>query len=223
MAGSWSSGVLNSYVSPRFMDFRTAVIPDFTDRFPEAPHWMVNFFLNSVLRARYKPGIQQAVLGYLRRSHHAFTAYHDARRQTLTFLEGHNPHNPKLRAYYDTVAAWEAFALQTSMALDLSRWINKGDGAFKKNDGSKEQRLYSMANQVKHVGKCIESGQCTEEDTLPLWLSNAGLESFGIRVTYSEAAEILADVATLADRLQDPLGLREPDNETSEVSEQGSA
>ncbi len=63
-----------------------------------------------------------------------------------------------------------------------------------------------MANQIKHIGSCIASGQCTTADTVPLWLTNQGLVSFGVDVTFTEAAEILSDLAELADKLQDPRG-----------------
>ena len=124
---------------------------------------------------------------------------------TIQYLDGNDPHNPRLSKYYDAVANWESFCLQVSMALDLFRWLNGGQGAFQRNDGSPEQRLYTVANQVKHLASCVESGQCTETDTAPLWLTNAGLASFGVAVTYAEAAGVLSNLAQLADELQDPL------------------
>ncbi|MEQ1531146.1 MAG: hypothetical protein ABL925_17660, partial [Methylococcales bacterium] len=64
--------------------------------------------------------------------------------------------------------------------------------------------IYTIANQVKHVVSCVKERQCTEEDTIPLWLTNDGLSSFGVNLSYSEAAEILGDMAKLANLLQDP-------------------
>ena len=95
------------------------------------------------------------------------------------------------------------------MAINLFQWLNAGQGAFQKNDGSKEQRLYDMANLVKHTASAVESGQCGDADTVPLWLTNDGLRSFGLFVTYAEASEILIDVSALADDYQDPHSLRE--------------
>jgi hypothetical protein len=203
--GRWSSAILNEYIAPGVSTFTAAEVPDLTDRHSQAPHWLANHFLNSVLRAAYGPGFRQAALGYLRRAHHAFRSYHDARRLTLAFVQGHEPGVPRLREYYDAVAAWETFVLQCSMAYDLFRWLNQGQGAFEKGDGSKEQRLYRMANQIKHVPSCIDSGQCTANDTIPLWLTNEGLNSFGLSVSFAEAGELLSDLARVADDLQDPL------------------
>jgi len=205
MTMRWSSGVLNTLAAPNLTEFRRAEIPDLTSRFPEAAHWLANSFLNSALRARYKPRVQQVVLGYLRRAHHGFVAYHDARQATLKYLEDDDPHRGAVRAYYGAVALWENFALQVAMAFHLYNWLSRPERAFEKNDGSPEQRLYSIANHIKHVGSCVDSGQCTEEDTLPLWLSNDGLQSYSTAVSFGEPAEILQDIASLADLLQDPV------------------
>jgi hypothetical protein len=72
------------------------------------------------------------------------------------------------------------------MSIDLFRWLNEGLGLFQKNDGSKEQRLYEIANLIKHTASAITSGQCGEADTVPLWLANDGICSFGLIVTYAE-------------------------------------
>jgi hypothetical protein len=95
------------------------------------------------------------------------------------------------------------------MALDLFRWLNQGEGAFKKNDGTKEQRLYDIANCVKHTAGKVDSGQCGPSDTVPLWLTNHGFSSFGLHVTYREAANVLSDLSKLAEEYQDPHSMRE--------------
>ena len=222
MVWRWSSGVLNSLVAPNVTTFTQAVIPDLTERFPEAQHWLVNFFLNSVGRGRYKPRVQQVALGYLRRAHHAFLSYHDARRTTLEYLDGNDPYSPRLRTFYAAVALWETCALQISMAISLYNWLSRPERAFEKNDGSKEDRLYTIANHIKHVSSCVDEGQCTEQATMPLWLSNDGLVSFGVSVTYTEVSEILADVASFADLIQDPLALASAEDSAADAVESAS-
>jgi hypothetical protein len=64
-----------------------------------------------------------------------------------------------------------------------------------------------MANHIKHTASCVQSEQCLPEHTVPLWLSSTGLQSFGLSVTYLEAADILRAICTLADELQNPGGL----------------
>jgi hypothetical protein len=200
----FSNHVLNEFVAPGLAEFTIAEIPDLRLQFPQAQHWVGNHLLNSVFRARFKHGMRQLVIGYLRRSSRSFNAYHRAREISAKYIEAHSKGAQPIKKYYSAVNSWEEFVLQSGMALDLFRHINCGDGSFKKNDGSPEQRLYTIANQVKHTASCVASGQCTEKNTIPLWLSNNGLKSFGISITFIEAASVLADVSRLADGLQDP-------------------
>jgi hypothetical protein len=200
----WNPEILNKFVAPDIAKFTSAEIPDLTDKFPQANYWVVNHFLNSALGTSFKDRWRQVVLACIRRSHNAFSDYHEARSRTLAYLDGNQPDNPKVGHYFDAVSSWESFALQFSMAIDLFRWLNQGQGAFKKNDGSKEQRLYEIANLIKHTASAVDSGQCGESDTVPLWLGNTGLHSFNLLVTYAEAAEILIDLGTIADELQNP-------------------
>jgi hypothetical protein len=205
----WNPAILSKFIAPNIAEFTSAAIPDRADTFPQASYWVVNHFLNNALRAAFKDRWRQVVLAYIRRSHNAFVAYHDARSRTLDYLDGNEPLNPSVAKYFDAVSSWENFALQSSMAIDLFRWLNQEKGAFDKNDGSKEQRLFDIANLVKHTASAVSSGQCTESDTVPLWLSNRGLHSWNLSLTYAEASEVLLEVAELADELQDSRSLGE--------------
>ena len=205
----WNPAILSKFIAPGIADFTSADIPDLTERFPQAPHWVTNHFLNNALGTSFKDRWRQVVLAYIRRAHNAFSSYHEARSRTLAYLDGNQPDNPRVSRYFDAVSSWENFALQISMSIDLFRWLNEGLGLFQKNDGSKEQRLYEIANLIKHTASAMTSGQCGEADTVPLWLANDGICSFGLIVTYAESSEILIDVSTLADDYQDPHSLRE--------------
>lgn len=205
----WNTDLLDKFVATGISTFTTASIPDLTPEFPQAKYWLANHFLNNALTASFPDRSRQVVLGYLRRVHHAFEAYHAARETTLRYLDENQPDNPRIQLYYDTIAIWEGFSLQAGMAIDLFKWLNGGTGAFSKNDGSSTCRLYSIANQVKHVASCLESAQCSPNENVPLWLSNAGLQSFGLALSFEEAAEELRGLAVLADKLQDAKGFVE--------------
>ena len=78
------------------------------------------------------------------------------------------------------------------------------DKAFEKNDGSIEQRLNSLYNQMKHVESRIENGQMLPETTVPVWLENIGLRSVNASMTFAETAEVLKELAKYADALMNP-------------------
>jgi hypothetical protein len=204
----WNTDFLDTLIAPEISRFTKAEIPDISGDFPEAKFWLGNHFLNNALRSQFKDRARQVVLGYLRRAHHAFDAFHEARHATLRFLDGNQADNPRIQAYYDAIALWETFSLQAQMAFDHFKWLN-GKGAFTKNDGSVAFRLYTIANQVKHLTGCVDSGQCGQNDSLPLWLTNNGIHSFGTSVTFAEAAEQLRLISELANKLQDPIKFSE--------------
>jgi hypothetical protein len=114
---------------------------------------------------------------------------------------------PQLGRYYAAVNEWESFALQTQMAIDLYTYISSSK-AFEPGDGSPEQRLYDTANAVKHLRGRVASQQFREEDILPLWINRDGIRSFEFNLTFDEATSVLRDVASFADMLQNPAGMR---------------
>jgi len=201
---AWNKDILDKHVAPDISQFDNAIIPDLTELYSQSEHWITNHFLNTVLGAKFKDRWRQVVIGYLRRSQNSFLYYHKARELTMEYLDGNDTSNPRISRYYIAVSEWENFALQVSMAIDLFKWLNQGQGAFEKNDNSKEQRLYSIANNIKHTSSCVNSGQIIENDTIPLWLNNQGIVSYDFSITYIEASEILNDIAKLADEYQNP-------------------
>jgi hypothetical protein len=216
---NWNPEILNKFLAPGISEFTSAEIPDLAQSYPQASHWVSNHFLNNVLRGHFKDRWRQVVLAYIRRAQNAFLSYQEARQMTLDYLDGNQPDNPRINRYFSSVTAWENFSLQISMVIDLFRWLNEGTGAFEKNDGSKEQRLYEIANLIKHTASAVNSGQCPESGTIPMWLENDGIHSFETSVTFQEASEILADVCNLANDYQDPRSLREKWSIDSESDE----
>ena len=200
----WNPAILDAHVAPGFSSFTSAEIPPLSDAFPQAPHWLANHFLNAVLRGTFTDGQRQACVAFLRRVQECITCYSEARTATQAhFTRGSA--QPGLKTYYAAVAQWEATLLQLSIALDTMRFFGGGTKLFAKNDGTPLQRLYTIANHVKHVGSCISSGQCTPADTLPLWLSSSGLCSFDTEATWAELASVIDELTELADMMQDPI------------------
>jgi hypothetical protein len=203
---------LDKLVAPGISTFTQATIPDLADRFPQADHWVINFFLNSYFNfsMSYPDDARQLYLSFLRRAQLAVGAYADARTLTLKYLDGNDPNNPRIRAYYAATARWEHFTIESSIVLDIFRYINGGQGAFAKGDRSHEDRLYHLANKVKHIGDDIRNkGLYRVTDSVAVWLSDTGLNGVDAQVTFTEAAQFLEDVAKVADEVQNPLGLAE--------------
>jgi hypothetical protein len=58
-------------------------------------------------------------VAFLRRAQDAHAAFQNARTVTLDFVAKAQPGNPGVRRYYAAVGAWETFALQSAMSMDL--------------------------------------------------------------------------------------------------------
>jgi hypothetical protein len=78
-----------------------------------------------------------------------------------------------------------------------------------KDDGSVIQRLNLLYNRTKHLETAINSGQLPPDGTLPVWLTNDGLQAVDAELTFTELAGILTDLAKWADAAQNPLTMRE--------------
>ena len=166
----------------------------------ESAHWIANFFLNSSLGASFAPPMNAYAYNFLRRAQYAFTEHKLARGATLSFVAG-GSRSP--RGYAEALFHWETFLGQAwhGYAILVTAWKGK---AFDKNDGSTEQRLNALYNQMKHVESRIDNAQMLPGATVPVWLTNDGLRSVDAHLTYSETGEVLKDLAKYADALSNP-------------------
>jgi hypothetical protein len=97
--------------------------------------------------------------------------------------------------------------LNIQIFIDLANRMKReiGDSpVFIENDGSRDQRAYVMANTVKHWGSDVAVERHEEHQTIPLWLLNEGLTTRSHQLSFPELATLVAEIATVADGLQDP-------------------
>lgn len=146
---------------------------------------------------------------FLRRAQQAFAEHQIARTCTLEFLASGGQ---SVRRYVDALYHWECFLGQAwhAFAVLVKAWEGK---AFEKGDGSVEQRLNALYNQMKHVESRIENGQMIADATVPVWLENEGLRSVDEHLTFAETADILRELAKYADALMDPLTAKQKLND----------
>ena len=197
MAIQFSNVILNKHIAPGISEFTQAEIPDMSAYAKESPHWIANFFLNSAFTASFKPPMNAYAYNYLRRAQSAFSEHDLARQSTLGFIESGGQ---SVTRYTDALFHWESFLGQAWHAYNLL--ITAWDGrAFDKNDGSVEQRLNTLYNQMNHVESRIDNGQMPDGATVPVWLENEGLRSVDTHLSYTETADVLKDLAKYADAL----------------------
>lgn len=207
MTVTFNTELVDLLIAPGLSQFTVFEAPDLTELHPEATHWLANHFLNTLLGPRFKDKYRQWALNQLFRAEVAFRDYHEARVITFDVLEKGQPGRPAIRTYFKAIARWESCLLNIQIFIDVLNKMKKdlGDEAvFIENDGSREQRAYTMANTIKHWGGDVASGRHEEHQTIPVWLCNEGLMSRSHQLTFGELASIVGDVACVADALQDP-------------------
>jgi hypothetical protein len=205
MAITFSAQIRDNHIAPGVSSFTSAEIPDMSQYTKESPHWVANFFLNSAFTAKFRPPMDVYAYNFLRRAQFAFTEHALARESTLRFLEGGNQ---SVTRYVEALHHWESFLGQAwhAYALLQKAWGGKG---FDKGDGSVEQRLNAIYNQMKHVESRIDNAQMQPGATVPVWLENQGLRSIDANLTYAESGEVLMELAKYADALMNPKTAKE--------------
>jgi hypothetical protein len=205
MTTRFSSTILDKHIAPRVSIFTKAEIPDMSTWSKESPHWISNFFLNSAFDASFSAPMNAYAYNFLRRAQYAFSEHQAARTSTLEFL---NSGGQLVTIYAKALFHWECFLGQAwhAFALLITAW---NGNAFNKTDGSVEQRLNALYNQMKHVESRIENKQMPPGATVPVWLENDGLRSVDANLTFAETAEVLKELAKYADVLSNPKSAKE--------------
>lgn len=94
------------------------------------------------------------------------------------------------------------------MGYEILRKVAKRK-VFQNGDGSEYERLNHLYNRLKHTESAIERDQIPKDSTLPVWMTNAGLQSADSNLSWQELANLLAELSSLASVLEDPLTARE--------------
>ncbi len=208
MAVTFNSELLDRFLAPGISVFTVCDAPSIEEMHPESSHWLTNHFLNSILRSHYKNRYRQYAINQLFRAQTAFREYHEARALTNEYLASGNPGSPATRAYFKAIARWESCFLNIQMFIDVMNKMKKDlkdEPVFKDGDGTPEQRAYALANTIKHWGADVAADRHSEDDTIPVWLTNTGFASRLSSLTYTELATLVGQLATAANELQDPL------------------
>lgn len=201
----FSNYVIDKFIAPNASSFTQAEIPDMLGYDKESSHWVANFSLNSVLLAAWKPPYHAYMYNYLRRAEAAFREHHAARTETLAFIESGRQ---STKRYTAALFHWETFLGQSWHAYKtLQKCFDVA--LYKPGEGSVEERLNALYNQMKHVESRIENKKMLEGVTVPVWLTNQGLVSVDSVMTFSETGGVLKDLAKWANILQDPLSAPE--------------
>lgn len=203
MTITYGAHIRDKHIAPGVSTFTAAEIPDMSGHTKESGHWIANFFLNSAFTATFKPPMDVYAYNFLRRVQFAYSEHALARDATLLFLAGGSQ---SVTRYAEALFHWECYLGQAWHAYALLAKAWEGT-LFKQGDGSVEQRLNAMYNQMKHVESRIENAdkqQMLPGATVPVWLENNGLRSVDTVLSYAETGAVLKDLGKYANALMNP-------------------
>jgi len=197
---SLSNYSLDTFIAPHLSELTSLCVPNLEGCTGEYGPWVNNFILNTKFRVRLKDRNRQLILYFLRKVEGAFQEYHEGRDFLASYLQ---KRNEAVSAYFHALRHFEVAASLAYHAYDTVRTLVQ-EKLFTHDDGSPLQRLNRLQNISKHANKELGFGSIPDNLSIPIWLTNTGIECHDTALSFAEFAELLQELARLAEVLSNP-------------------
>jgi hypothetical protein len=107
----------------------------------------------------------------------------------------------QLNDYYRAVLHIEQCIAATHHAEALVSTAYQLLGSIDRPRSDAAQRLRKLYNTSKHVDERIEKGELLDDATLPIWLTNEGMESKDHSLSFAELSAFMQDYVDLTNSL----------------------
>lgn len=185
----------DTYVAPKLSKLTTCGAPEITDWQDRARGSLADFIIVSMLRVTFTESDRQYLFNIVRRVEGAIEEYANARTHLLAHLAADDPN--AVSHYLLSLMHFENCISQVAQAnMLMAKWT--GEKLFEDKDGSPYFRLNFLYNRSKHIYAAINSGQLPSGGTVPVWVTNDGLECEGERLGFDELVVMLDDLARTA-------------------------
>jgi DNA-directed RNA polymerase subunit RPC12/RpoP len=162
---------------------------------PMNPTRLNAFILRSIFNANLTARSRAYIFNFLRRAEGALSAYLQARKALIEYLE--TPRNV-VSPYFTALLNFEVCISQCYQGYEL---LKTASGTFKLKGAGVVKRLRQLYNVSKHMNKEIRGGQIPTEATAAIWITNHGLESKGVRLSFDELLATLRQMDRVAEEL----------------------
>jgi hypothetical protein len=202
LSGKLSNYALDTFVAPKLSELTECNITDISDQLEQANNWITHFVLNSIFKVvGYNPEAKASVLFFLRRAEAAFREFHYARIFLLEYL---SQERENVSVYFEVLfhletciaQMWQAVAQLISQKKKIT---GQKEQIYKKGEGSSYERLNLLYNMSRYAGDNV-----LEEATMPIWITNIGIEGKEASISYTELVDILNEIGDFADKLTNP-------------------
>lgn len=198
---------LDTFIAPHLSELTSVDVPLLHGCTGQYGHWVGNFILNTMLRVRIEDRKRQLILYFLRKVEGAFQEYHEGRDFLAVYLQ---KRNEAISDYFHALRHFEVAASLAYHAYDTLRTVVQKN-LFTQADGSPLQRLNRLQNISKHANKELWRGDIPDNLSVQIWVTNSGIECHDTALSFTEFAELLQELAKLAEVLSNPpVNLQEP-------------
>ncbi len=193
---------LDTFVAPKLSQLTACGAPPLSDRSAKVDYWVREFSLHSMLRVRVEETHRQYIFNFLRRAEGAFHEYDIGRQFLKDYVDGGN--RDSVSRYLRAVLHLEVCISQAYQAFMLARNLLDESKLFTSGDRSPLEQLHRLYNRSKHAENAIATGQLPSGGTLPIWITNDGLECTDAGLTFAQLGELLLSLSRSADQLSNP-------------------
>lgn len=182
------------FVAPKLSSLTSCGMPEIA--FPEVPFATVilgQIFVNPLGQTEIR-----LLINILRWIDGAFASYTAARKELVAYTSG--PIS-SLSNFYRAVLHIEQCIAAAQHSEKLSDAVYKILGSTHRPGSDAGKRLRLLYNTSKHIDERIEEGELLDNATLPIWLTNEGIESKDHLLTFTELANFMLDYVALIDSL----------------------
>jgi len=184
-----SSYSLDNFVAPKLSLLTTCGMPPL--RFPEIP--LAAVISDRIVLRRVEPRQIRLLTNALRWIDAAFTGYSGAQESLIAYS---SVQRGKLTDYYMAVLRIEQCLAATDHAGVLARKLS----GLNYEPSPAKYCLRKLYETSKHVDERIDKGELPDDSTIPIWLTNAGIESNDHSLSFTELAGFMEHFVGLVRR-----------------------
>lgn len=185
---SATPSTVDQFISQRVTAVTECNATDLREEFPLSEDWVTGFGLRVIFNDQPKAEMRPFALQLVRRSEMALANYAHGREALQGLVSGNRA---RWSPYYRALSYFE-----TSVAHLYQAWVHMhkllGVPLFEKNDGTPLQRLNHVYNVSKHETPAADE---------TVWITNAGLATKDVSITFGEIEELMRVCARIAVRI----------------------
>jgi hypothetical protein len=185
---------LDHFVAPKLSSLTTCGMPEI--EFPDVPFAAV--ILNQIFVRPLGQTQIRLLTNTLRWIDGAFASYAGARTSLIAYT---SISRGRLSDYYRAVLHIEQCLAATHHAEALVSAAYLLLGSIDRPRSEAALRLRRLYNTSKHVDERIEAGELLDDATVPIWLTNEGMESKDHSLSFAELSAFMQDYVDLTNSI----------------------